>query len=158
MTEHQQCDNSNRVLVAVLVDSAVGGGATASRLVAGDPAPGQRPGPRASVGACRSSTCHDVVTRQSWDAPILIWRSDARGATSDVMSSRARLEEPMTRPPRRPHVVTATTGTLPNVSIDRWPAKEGRARWPRRHARCACRRPQYFARPPMQRSIESSMV
>jgi hypothetical protein len=145
MTEHRQCENSNRVLVAVLVDSAVGGGATASGFVAGDPAPGQRGGPPASVGACRSSSCHDVVTRQSRDARILILQSDARSATSYVMSSRARLEEPMTWPPGRPYVVTATTGNLPNVTFSRWPAKEGRARWPRRHAYCACRRPRYFA-------------
>src|SRR5881396_1496366 len=71
MTQHRQFDNSNRVLVAVLVDSGDSDGATAAGFVAGDPAPGQRAGPPASVSACRSSTCHDVVTRQSWDAPIL---------------------------------------------------------------------------------------
>ena len=140
MTGHRQCENSDRVLVAVLVDSAVGGGATASGFVAGDPAPGQRAGPPASVGACRSSSCHDVVTRQSRDARILILQSDARSATSYVMSSRARLEEPMTWPPGRPYVVTATTGNLPNVTISRWPAKEWRTRWPRRHARCTYQR------------------
>jgi hypothetical protein len=145
MTEHRQCDNSNRVLVAVLVDSAVRGGATASGFVAGDSAPGQRAGPPASVGACRSSTCHDVVTRQSSDAPILILQSGARSATSDVVSSRARLGEPMGWTPRRPYVVTATTGNLPTLSSVGGQRRKGAARWPRRHARCACRRPRYFS-------------
>src|SRR5919199_3856568 len=126
MTEHRQGDNSHRVSVAALIDSGDGGGARASGFVAADPAPGQRAGPPASVGACRSSTYHDVVTRRSSDAPILILQSGARSATSDVVSSRARLEESTAWTPRRPCVVTATTGNLPNLSIGRWPAKEGR--------------------------------